>query len=286
MKWTSAAVGLLVSFANANSENVEYDGDVAILTDSNFEKTVMEDEKNVWFIKFYAPWCGHCKNMAPAWSELGTNLKGKVKIGKVDSTQESVSSGKFSVSSFPQIKLLPAGPKSVSMALDYEEGRDLGAMSAFALKHYQLTVEAEQIISGKQFEEQCANTLCVVAFLPHIYDSSKDGRNKYLKDYNLAARQSGGVPCTFLWSQGGDQFEFEEKLNLGFGYPALVAIHLKKGKFGIHRGSFEFESIGGFVRSLMSGRVPLNDLPKELPKLYKTEPWDGEDQKPAAEDEL
>eukprot|EP00397_Hematodinium_sp_SG-2012_P041981 GEMP01046351.1.p1 GENE.GEMP01046351.1~~GEMP01046351.1.p1 ORF type:complete len:279 (+),score=68.76 GEMP01046351.1:87-923(+) len=277
MKWTTLA--LFFSAAKAAS-----DEDVVVLTDANFQTEVMEDEKSIWFVEFYAPWCGHCKNLEPVWNQLATDLKGKVNVGKVDATQETVVGGRFNIQGFPSIKLFPAGVKSDSMAVDYEEGRDLSSFTSFALRYHAQTVEAEQLIGGtKQLKETCDNGLCVLAFLPHILDSQKAGREKYLKDFNTAARGSGGVPCTFLWSQGGDQYEFEEKLNLGFGYPALVAIHLKKGKFGVHRGSFEQESIRGFLTSLMSGRVPLNDLPKELPKIYKADAWDGEEGKPIDE---
>ena len=55
--------------------------DVVELTDSNFEKLVMKSE-DMWLVEFFAPWCGHCKNLEPHWKKAAKQLKGKVKLGK------------------------------------------------------------------------------------------------------------------------------------------------------------------------------------------------------------
>lgn len=55
------------------------------LTDENFDKTVWNSE-DMWLVEFYAPWCGHCKNLAPEWAAAATELKGKVKLGALDAT--------------------------------------------------------------------------------------------------------------------------------------------------------------------------------------------------------
>lgn len=64
------------------------DKDVVVLTDSNFNDLVLAS-KDIWFVEFYAPWCGHCKKLEPEWNEAASRLKGTVKLGKVDATVET-----------------------------------------------------------------------------------------------------------------------------------------------------------------------------------------------------
>jgi protein disulfide-isomerase A6 len=61
---------------------------VVILTGSNFDDEVL-GSKDIWFVEFYAPWCGHCQKLEPEWNEAATKLKGQVKFGKVDATVET-----------------------------------------------------------------------------------------------------------------------------------------------------------------------------------------------------
>ena len=53
----------------------------------NFDDVVMNSDADV-FIKMYAPWCGHCKSMAPAWEEFAESMAGddSVIIGDFDAT--------------------------------------------------------------------------------------------------------------------------------------------------------------------------------------------------------
>lgn len=46
------------------------DGPVTVAVAKNFDEVVTNTDKDV-LIEFYAPWCGHCKKLAPTYDELG-----------------------------------------------------------------------------------------------------------------------------------------------------------------------------------------------------------------------
>jgi hypothetical protein len=142
----------------------------------------------------------------------------------------------------------------------------------------------EQLLTEEDFREVCGSKTCVVGFLPHIYDDQAKGRNeniKILDNARKANKDDGGASLGFFWVQGGDNFELEEKLGLQFGFPAVVAMNLRKEKFAVYRGVWSKDEVARFVKK-PSGLAP---LPK-LPKFEKAKPWDGKDAAPPADEDL
>ena len=84
----------------------------------------MLGSKDAWIVEFYAPWCGHCKRLAPEYAAAATKLKGQVKLGKVDATVETSLAQKYGIKGYPTLKYWDYGTgKTHKNAKDYNGGR-------------------------------------------------------------------------------------------------------------------------------------------------------------------
>ncbi|KAL3849020.1 hypothetical protein ACJIZ3_010902 [Penstemon smallii] len=256
------------------------------LNSRNFDELVLKS-KDLWIVEFFAPWCGHCKKLAPEWKKAANSLKGQVKLGHVDCDAEKSLMSRFSVQGFPTILVFGADKDS---PYPYEGARSASAIESFALEQLETNaapLEITELTSPDVVEEKCGSAaICFVAFLPDILDSKAEGRNKYLEILLSAAEKFKKSPYSYLWAAAGKQPDLEKHVGVGgYGYPALVALNLKKKAFAPLKSAFELDPIIEFLKE--AGRGGKGNLPLEgSPEILKTEPWDGKDGQIIEEDEF
>ncbi|KAJ2999736.1 protein disulfide-isomerase precursor [Globomyces sp. JEL0801] len=149
--------------------------DVVVLTDATFPAFLTENPLSL--IEFYAPWCGHCKQLKPEYELAATQLKGKAPLAKVDCTVEKATCEEFQIEGFPTLKIFrnkkPSdykGQRTSTSIVDFSqllpsvsELADLAALESF--------VEDNQVAVVAFFSESTADEK---ATFKKIADSLRD----------------------------------------------------------------------------------------------------------------
>src|SRR5277367_1387837 len=130
------------------------------LIPDNFDKIVLKSGKPS-LVEFFAPWCGHCKTLAPIYEELASNFEAfnnKVNIAKVDADAQKSLGKRFGVQGFPTLKWFDGKSDKPE---DYSGGRDLESLTAFITektgakpKKKAAAPSAVEMLTDKTFKEQ------------------------------------------------------------------------------------------------------------------------------------
>lgn len=126
----------LSGFADASSAVID-------LIPKNFDDVVLKSGKPA-LVEFFAPWCGHCKTLAPIYEELAgvfAFAEDKVTIGKVDADANRDLGKRFGIQGFPTIKYFDGKSDKPE---EYKGGRDLESLSAFITEKTGVKARAAQ----------------------------------------------------------------------------------------------------------------------------------------------
>ena len=107
-------------------------GAVVELTDSNFPHHI--DGSSHALVEFFAPWCGHCKNLAPEWAIVGdmyTKEEDDMIIAAVDATESKDTASNYEIKGYPTIKYFPKGSTDPE---EYDGGRTADTISSWINK--------------------------------------------------------------------------------------------------------------------------------------------------------
>lgn len=135
-----------------NSQDVPKDWDaqpVKVLVGKNFDEVVFDKKKDV-LVEFYAPWCGHCKKLAPIYDELAEKFAARddILIAKMDSTTNELEHTR--IDSFPTIKLYKKGDNQV---VEYNGERTLEGMTKFLESGGEVGKAAPEEEEGEDLED-------------------------------------------------------------------------------------------------------------------------------------
>ena len=289
------------------------------LTEANFKSKVIDvSPDTVVLVEFFAPWCGHCKQLAPIYAEVAKTVHGdpetygeRTFVAHVDATAHQSLASQYGIQGFPTLKLFVGG----KLKSDYNGQRDANSIKDFIRTNLPPKVVESSLRQltdwTSDYESDCLSApLCVLSFLPSLYDCDAKCRNKYLdivKDEAVKESGSGfGRGWLFLWLEAGsseESIKLEEDLGVGpgVGYPNLVVVNGKKERYAPFRGSFSPAGLKEFLKGIIyggKGSSPLYPLPAsdtllkkiKAAKLTVIKEWDGKDAAPledeSSKDEL
>jgi protein disulfide-isomerase A6 len=201
---------------------------VIALNKKNFNGLVMESDFP-WVVEFYAPWCGHCKNLAPEYEIAATNLKGLVKVGGVNCDDESAKElcGVYEIKGFPTIKVFPAErttKRPAKTPSEYQGGRTAAAIVQFATGKIGNFVKTVTTSNADEFLKNPLNKVILFSDKPQTTSLYKAVATEYkgrlavgeVKKSESSLVEKFGIKSfpTLIVLKGEEQITYDGKLKI------------------------------------------------------------------------
>lgn len=169
----------------ATYATIEDDEGVLVITKDNFQKAI--EEHPYILVEFYAPWCGHCKALAPEFVTAAAKLVeigSEVKLAKVDATQETELAEQHGVRGYPTLKFYRKGK-----SIEYGGGRQAADIVNWVTKKTgPAAKDLTSVDEAKAFIE--ANNVAVVGFFK---DAASEAAKVFMEVGNAVDDQVFGI---------------------------------------------------------------------------------------------
>lgn len=247
-------------------DDVKEEDDVLVLTSKTFDSVV--NDKDIILVEFYAPWCGHCKSLAPEYAKAAKRMKDSkppVLFAKVDATVESDLAQKYDVSGYPTLKIFRKGT-----AFDYdgprvEEGI-VNYMKEQSDPNWKPPPEAVITLTKDNFTDTVdSESLMLVEFYAPWCGHCK----KLAPEYEKAAKElkENDPPIKLAKVDATVESDLAQQYNVQ-GYPTLKVF--RKGKATDYKGERDQYGIASYMRGqvgpsskILSSLKAVTDFMKE-----------------------
>lgn len=259
---------------------------VVRLDDSDFDSVVFGTADEGFMVELYAPWCGHCKALAPEWAAAADATAGEgVQFVAVDATVAQATGAKFGVRGYPTIVWVPPNSRNAQAAVPYNGERKRDAMVAFARQQLEAAglgkPPIEQLTSQAQFDKACitkGTRVCFVAILRDLRDSSAAKRSQTLGMLESVAQANRGGHVRFFWAGAGDHPGLEQAGELQGNVPSMLSFNVPKQVASVHTGRFDEKGISTFVNMMgRTSRARMVRLHRAAVPVNTVPAWDGKD---------
>ncbi|OMJ27415.1 Protein disulfide-isomerase [Smittium culicis] len=266
------ALGLLATtYADAPEAEAKPDAEksaetaVKVLYSTNFDEFIKENPLSL--IKFYAPWCGHCKTLAPEFDAASLSLKDEsIALGKVDCTTETELCDKYEIKGFPTLYVFNKGEKfdfkgtrKADSIISYMKKQLLPAVTELSSDNFDQFSKSDRVVVVANYKKDSEdlklfNEIAAALRDDYVFGSIADSDSKLAKtefkdqgikvyrsfddtisfteklDKDALTKFLGNSAVEVLDEISGDNYQLFMKSGLPLGFMFYEAIHDEKDK--------------------------------------------------------
>ncbi|XP_059175392.1 protein disulfide-isomerase A4-like [Physella acuta] len=247
---------------------LRYEDSVLVLNEDNFDEVIQDNP--VVLVEFYAPWCGHCKQLTPEYAAAAKELAKAdppVLLGKVDATVHSKLAERFEVQGYPTLKFFRDGKEYSYEGPRVKDGI-VSYMTERAARDWVPEPDAVVTLTTAEFDEYINNQdLMLVEFYAPWCGHCK----RLAPTYEKAAKtlQKEVPPIVLAKVDATKETDLATKYEIS-GYPTLKVF--RKGRATDYKGKYdtEYDIVTHMKNQVGDGAKQLDSL-KAVKEFFSVE---------------